>query len=120
MSRTASIALCLLAGCAAAPPAEDYDPQLAREALVTALDAWRVGTPADLAKRTPPIHFVDDDWRRGLKLESYELADTIRAQPFKDLPVVLRLRDAKGRVVPRAATYQVSLKPRVAVIRTDT
>jgi hypothetical protein len=103
-------------------PLEDlsYDPALAQETLTTALDAWKKGRAAELARRQPPIRFVDDDWRAGWQLVWYEFPDPSAViRPFQGVAVRLVLRDRTGKEVRHEAVYQVSLKPGLAVLRSD-
>jgi hypothetical protein len=109
-----------LAGCS--PKYEDptYDVGEAQKALTTTLDAWKQGAIPTLSKRQPPIKFIDDDSRSGLTLTSYEIVDSSTIGPFKDVAVKLELKTHDGRIVSRAATYQISLKPVISISRSDT
>jgi len=115
--------LLTVAGCAGAPelPAElRYDSGEARNALATALDAWKKGEARALARRNPPIRFLDDDFAAGLRLSDYEIEEPDREiELHKDVEVILSLRDARGNVVRREARYQVATKPGLAVLRSD-
>ncbi len=98
----------------------NYDAESARRTLVAALDAWQAGRAGELARRKPPIRFVDDDQRAGLRLMSYELADpAVTIRPFADIDVQLTVRDRSGKTMQRTATYQIVLSPGLAVLRTD-
>src|SRR5262245_50329760 len=79
------------------PDERPADPELARQALQTSLDAWKNGVaPATLHQRQPPIRVDDEDFMIGSRLESYQVKD-----PVKELgnslayPVALKLRDRK-------------------------
>jgi len=115
--------LIVTTGCAKSPelPVElRYDSEQARTALVMALDAWKKGEARALARRDPPIRFVDDDLMAGLKLADYEIEEPDREIDLhKDVEVILSLRDAKGKVLRREAKYQVATKPGLAVLRSD-
>jgi hypothetical protein len=123
ISRSVLALLIVVAGCTGAPelPAElRYDSDQARNALVTALDAWKKGDARTLARRNPPIRFRDDDFMAGLKLSDYEVEEPDRAiELHKDVEVILSLRDARGKVIRREARYQVATKPGLAVLRSD-
>ncbi|MHC5545016.1 hypothetical protein ACYOEI_42815, partial [Singulisphaera rosea] len=88
--------------------------------LVAALDAWKKGEARSLARRDPPIRFVDDDLAAGLRLVEYELEEPdAPLLPFKDVPVILSMRDARGKTVRRETSYQVATDPKLAVLRSD-
>jgi hypothetical protein len=106
----------------AAPPASQpaYDSEQARAALVAALDAWKKGEARALARRQPPIRFVDDDFATGLKLSDYEIDEPDRPIALhENVAVILSLRDARGRTIHREAQYQVATSPGLAVLRSD-
>jgi hypothetical protein len=97
------------------------DPNQAQSALHAALDAWKGGeSPEALARRSPPIHVSDADWHQGLRLERYEASATGRPDGFDvNYPVVLELKDPKGKTVTRKAAYNVATHPRLAIVRQD-
>ncbi|MFO0950274.1 MAG: hypothetical protein U0835_03810 [Isosphaeraceae bacterium] len=111
-----------VAGCGGgpAPAGPRPEPENARAALVAALDAWKRGEVAGLTKRRPPVRFVDVDQVEGLKLAEYDIAEPdAPILPHKDVEVILSLRDPRGRVVRREATYQVATTPALSVLRSD-
>src|SRR5215470_3125862 len=112
---------CCWLGCTrSAPPAGAYDRSAARETLVAALDAWQRGQGGQLAQRQPPIRFADDDFRSGSRLVAYELAEADGLfGPHQDVPVKLTLLDRRGRTVTKSVSYQITLSPGLAVLRTD-
>lgn len=100
-------------GSAAARPA---DPDLARQALVEALDSWQRGAAHDAA----PVRVADEDWLAGARLVSYRVAPSEEAiGAHRRFAVELTLRDARGRAAARKAHYDVSTDPTPAVIRLD-
>jgi hypothetical protein len=115
--------LCVTAGCSrdAAPTGQpSYDSDRARTTLVQALDAWKKGEARALSGHKPPIRFVDDDLTSGLRLVDYALEEPdAPIGAYKDVPVILSLRDARGRAVRREARYQVATEPACAVLRSD-
>ena len=112
--------LALALGCGKSlPVASEREKADAREALVTALDAWKAGKVNGLKSRTPPVKFMDDDVVQGHTLVSYELDPSAVVEPHRDLQVDLVVRDRTGRQQRRRATYQVVLKPNPAVVRND-
>jgi hypothetical protein len=97
-----------------------HDSEQARSALVAALDAWKKGEAKALAKRVPPIRFLDDDLAAGCRLSDYELMEPdAPIRPHENVPVILSLRDPRGKSVRRETSYQVSTDPGLAVLRSD-
>jgi hypothetical protein len=108
-------------GCGAGGTPHTADPDLAHEALRTALDAWKSGEkPADLGKRTPPIQVLDLDWQGGLALVGY-MAEPEGKLVGHDLnyPVVLELKNSKGRTIKKTAVYTVTTRPEILVLRQE-
>ncbi len=117
------ILLAFMVGCVGCgrPAAETrYDSDGARTALIAALDAWQKGDAKSLAKREPPIRFVDDDLLSGLRLSEYEIEEPESSiKLHQDVEVILELRDAQGKRVRREAKYQVATEPSLSVLRSD-
>ncbi|WP_165232059.1 hypothetical protein [Aquisphaera insulae] len=101
--------------------AKPSDPTDGRNAIVTVLDAWKAGEkPEALAQRSPSIHVADSDWKSGLTLQGYD-ANGEGKLVGSDLnyKVVLELKDARGKVVKKEATYAVTTHPQLLVMRQD-
>ncbi len=115
--------LTVTAGCSRAtePAAQrGYDSERARSALIAALDAWKKGEARTLARRNPPIHFVDEDCTAGFRLSDYGIEDPDGpAGPHQNVHVILALCDARGKAVQRVTQYQVATEPGLAVLRSD-
>lgn len=119
MIRASLVVVCLV-GCVPAVPETDFDSSLAREVLDTALTAWKEGKAKTLAKRNPPIRFVDEDWRAGYRLTKFELVNPDEPiQPRKGAQIQLTLTDRSGKTTTRPAEYQITLTPNLAVLRSD-
>jgi hypothetical protein len=122
-SRVFAVLLAVLTGCSgSSPPASQtsYDSEKARTALVAALDAWKKGEAKSLAKREPPIRFVDDDLIAGLRLSDYEIDEPdLPVKPHQDVSVRLSLRDARGQRIQREARYQIGTGSTLSVLRSD-
>ena len=109
-----------LLGCVPAVPVTDFDSSKAREVLDSALNAWKAGKAKSLAKRTPPIRFVDEDWRAGYRLAKFEVVHPDELiQPMKGTQIQLTLIDPSGKTITRSAEYQITLTPHLAVLRSD-
>jgi len=112
-------AICLI-GCVPAIPETDFDSSMAREVLDSALTAWKDGKVKSLAKRTPPIRFVDEDWRAGYRLTHFEVVHPDEPiQPRKGTHIQLTLIAPHGKTIDRPAEYQITLSPNIAVLRSD-
>jgi hypothetical protein len=111
--------LALAALCPGCGGLEPTDPDLARQTLSTALDAWREGRFTDeLTGVSPPITVADPAWKAGYKLSSYQLVDGAKEVGFDlKIPVELSLQDPKGKSVKEKVSYTVSVQPSRTVIR---
>ena len=115
-----SLVVVFLLGCVPAIPETDFDSSLAREVLDTALTAWKDGKAKSLSKRTPPIRFVDEDWRAGYRLAKFEVMHPSEPiQPRKGTHIQLTLIAPNGKRIDRPAEYQITLSPNIAVLRSD-
>lgn len=107
-----------LTGCGSM--ASPSDPVEGLKVLQTTLDAWKAGEqPADLAKRTPPIHVSDGDWLSGLRLQNYSTGENKLVGSDVNYNVVLELKNAKGAAVKKDAVYAVTTSPKLLVNRQD-
>lgn len=125
MTNYSTLARCLLlltlatSGCRSGA-VTDQDSERARLVLITALDAWKSGSPQSLSTQDPPIRLQDDDLMAGWQLVSYELLKpTSLILPFDDVLVQLELRDQNGKSIRKAVSYQVGLAPLLTVQRSD-
>lgn len=112
------VTLLVVAGCTGAV-AEPPSAEQAREALVTALDAWKHGdTPTDLQARQPAVHVADEDWSAGCKLQAYQILPGQNEQGASlRVKVSLSLRDAKGKSVEKRVAYFVGTRPVITIGR---
>jgi hypothetical protein len=119
--RLVLIALCLILGCSQGVPewqADESDRRL--ELLTISLEAWKAGSVAGLARRNPPIRFVDDDWAAGRQLMAYRHEDPDSLSlPFENVFVTLTFQAADGKTVERKVGYQIALIPAFAVLRSE-
>ena len=109
-----------LFGCGASKPKDAGYSEHAKYVLVSALDAWKSGTPKTLSNRTPPIRFVDDDLSAGFNLVDYYFEnESATIAPFQNVRISLFLKDNQGRTAEKLATYQVGIEPSLTVLRSD-
>jgi hypothetical protein len=113
--QAALILLAVPLGCGKLEPT---DPDMARETLTLALDAWRDGRTVDeVTNGNPPITVADPAWKAGLKLSSYQIADATKTAGFDlKIPVELSLLDQKGKATREKVKYTVSVQPARTVI----
>jgi ligand-binding SRPBCC domain-containing protein len=91
-----------------------------RASLETGLQAWQKGERPDaLQKLTPPLHFRDEDWMKGMRLTAWEITSTNGS--VSDLTpryeVVLSLLDRNGKKIQRQVVYQIERKETIAIVR---
>jgi hypothetical protein len=117
--RLAALAVVLLAGCSVGPKlAAPVEPDKARAALRTALDAWKAGKPiGSLGEASPPIVAQDFDWLAGAKLDDYAVLDDQAADANLRVRVQLTVRPAQGAPAKKTVTYVVGTDPKLTVFR---
>jgi hypothetical protein len=116
----AVLAAVTLAGCSTGPKvAAPVEPDRARAALRTALDAWKAGRPiGSLADASPPIVAQDFDWMAGARLDDYAVLDDGKAEDANlRVKVQLAVRPAKGAAARKTVTYVVGTDPALTVFR---
>lgn len=98
-------------------PSTNPSAEAARNALVTALDAWREGKkPADLAGLTPPVQVIDTVWVGGRKLASYQIVGERPSESDKRFVVKLTYaappRRGRSRLHPDRVRARLRLSRR--------
>lgn len=113
-----ALLLALAAACGCSPgAAHAVDPEAARAALKTTLDAWKEGkTPDSLQSGSPAIVAQDMEWASGAKLLDYSVVADKPADANLDARVKLTI-SARGRKIEREAKYLVTTSPAVTVFR---
>lgn len=108
----------LPAGCGRGlPPATDV--KSAKEALTTALDAWKDGRSNEsLRDGTPPIDFRDVFWDKGSKLSKYSIEKEEMSGLSARFTVKLTLADKAGEARERVVNYNAD-SGKLFVIRPD-
>ena len=118
----ASICSALLAlastGCGRSlPPTTDV--KSAKEALTTALDAWKDGRSNEsLRDGTPPVDFRDVFWDKGGKLSKYSVEKEEMSGLSARFTVKLTVADKAGEARERTVTYNAD-SGKMFVIRPD-
>lgn len=107
-----------LAGCGKQLP-ENVDPEQARQALQTGLDAWKAGkSNVELGSLQPPIVMNEADWTNGGRLVDYKMNETGTLDGRQVRWVVqIKLQDKTGKVSERKATYIIDTIPRIVIVR---
>lgn len=119
-----SLALMSWPGCDGSKTAGgQYAPTVdrARELVRTALDAWKRGAAAELARGSPPLRFVEPELGRNTSLAGYTILEGQEQTvgPVVDVPVELTIRDRKKTSRTVRTFYQVATEPNLAVVRND-
>lgn len=95
-------------GCAKTGDIKDYIPpeEQARQALTTALDAWKAGkAPDQIGASKPAITVQDKQWSAGKKLTAYEIVGPASGEDQnRRFAVKLTLAGASS---PQETTYVV-------------
>jgi hypothetical protein len=110
--------LILAAGCGRSLKSKDLDR--ARTAVQTGLEAWQNGeSPQSLENRDPAVRFMDDDWKQGWKLVSFEITNTHGAggDLTPRCEVQLTLQDRRGKKIDRRVVYAIENGPPITVVR---
>lgn len=109
--------LVMAAGCSGAPSTGDQST--AKDAVKTALEAWKSGgAAAGLASGTPAMTVSDYRWESGFKLTKYAIADDTSKSGFDvRIPVDLWLTPPKGKPIREKAYYNVVTSPTLTVVR---
>jgi hypothetical protein len=96
------------------------DPEVARDTLRVALDAWKKSEPAEsLQDRSPPILVADHEWKGGFELVDFKMAkDQLFGSDLR-CQVKLSLRNPKGKTMEKQATYSVGTNNALTVVRED-
>ncbi|HET6879401.1 MAG TPA: hypothetical protein VFI31_04575 [Pirellulales bacterium] len=95
-------------GCAKQADVKDYIPadEVARQALTTALDAWKAGkSPDQVEASKPAVSVQDKQWSGGAKLTAYEIVGPATGDDqHRRFTVKLTLA---GAAAPQETTYVV-------------
>lgn len=98
-------------------------PESSRAALASGLDGWKQGrTFQEMADRTPPLYFRDDDLNRKSRLLDYQIEGDGRPLGTGYSYVVgLTLQDKDGTRPPakKRVAYTVVTEPKTAISRED-
>ena len=111
------LAMCaLFAGCSSGSH-DGYipKPQSAREALDTALSAWKNGDAyATIDSVTPAVQTFDSRWQAGRKLQEFEIIDELEEEGPKQFLVRMTV---EGEKEPAEVKYFVVGKDPLLVFR---
>ena len=108
-----------VAGCSTGPPLPPAaNPDEARVALTTALEAWKKGGNAreELAARTPPIYFNDPRCGPDVKLIAYQLDESHTGYGQSVQITVVLSFQKDGRVVEKKVSYLVDTAPAIVIV----
>ena len=112
--------MCCL-GCAKKTIPDVTSNDSARQALSTALDAWKAGSNTkSLEQSATALYVGDEDWSRGDRLMEYTVIG--EGEPFGTnvrFMVDLHLTSARGESIQKRARYIVGTNPVQSVKRDD-
>lgn len=96
------------------PPATD--PDKARAALETALEAWSQGrTPESLGDNDPAIDFRDVSWEKGARLKDFAVEKSEKSGLSARFTVRLDLTEPGGRQRTRRVVYSADAGPAIVI-----
>jgi hypothetical protein len=109
-----------LFGCAKKTDVKDYIPadEAAKQALTTALEAWKAGKPPDqIGASNPAITAQDKQWSAGTKLSAYEIVGpAVSDDQHRRFSVKLTL---VGDAAPQETTFVVFGKDPLWVVSAE-
>ena len=107
----------LLVGCSSGGPLPmATTAEKSRPALVAALDGWKAGKTADELKAlSPPVFFLDAEFKGGSKLADYKIEDDGRPYGTGYRYDVTLTVGGKAKKV----AYRVVTEPNIAITRED-
>jgi hypothetical protein len=113
----AAVACLLVVGCGRSNAPTDVPS--AKAALTAALESWKAGqSPDALRQRTPSIVMVDDAWKKGEKLESFEnVVPEVDDGVNLHCTVKLAINDERGGRRSEQVTYIVGTSPTITIFR---
>ncbi len=97
------------------------DPASAKKLLNEALSLWKEGDSMEsLKKRQPPIYFIEDLWRSGNRLTSYQISDegTLVGTNVR-FQVELQGMAKTERPWKRTVNYLVTTTPAITICREE-
>jgi hypothetical protein len=111
--------LMCLTGCNDATPVA-ANPDRARVALETALEAWKKGDSHESLKTAnPPIHVSDSEWHGGNTLVEFELGAERSAGFGWRCEVQLTVEAKSGGTRKHLAVYRVDTEPAIVVVHEE-
>ncbi len=117
LAALAAIVAMALPGCSASS-AHSVQPDRARVALESALDAWKQGQSPEAFERSGSSMVVQDlDWSAGAKLVGHQILDD--GEPADaNLRINVKLTlEKKGKPVEKTVRYLVTTSPSVTIFR---
>ena len=114
----ALLVVCVV-GCFGANSPEAVRPELAKQALITALTAWKDGSEIDvLQSQSLAIVVQDMDWSAGKQLKEFTLqGDGTAVGANLSIEVELILADSSGKTSNPKVWYLVGTDPALTVFR---
>lgn len=112
----------VLPGCSESPGIQPGgDAAAARDALTTALEAWKEGKdPNSLQSEDPAFWVTDEDWKLGKKLTDYRIAEEVeQSGGHWRVCAELTMSDSGQASSPEKICYAVTISEAISIIRSD-
>jgi hypothetical protein len=112
----------VLSGCSESPGLQPGgDAAAAKEALTTALDAWKGGEdPKSLQSGEQAFWVTDEDWKSGKKLTDYRIAEEVeQSGGHWRVCAELTMADSGQASRPEKICYAVTIAEAISIIRSD-
>jgi hypothetical protein len=110
--------VCLGSALGCGPKRSKEEIERGRQALNTALTAWKAGdSPERLKATADPMEF-SDDLRRQFELVDYSIgAIDAKEPPYLRYSVKMTFRDKRGQTSEREVVYSVELTKPIRIVR---
>jgi hypothetical protein len=100
--------------------AEPAAPELARQTLSEALDAWQSGEMPEAFRERSSITVVEPKWKAGFRLLEFEVIGNGEMSGFDwQCRVRLSLQNAGGKKMQERAIYSISTSPALVIVRSE-
>ena len=117
-----SVISIVLPGCSESPGIQPGgDAAAARDALTTALDAWKGGNdPKSLQSGEKAFWVTDEDWKSGKKLTDYRIAEEVeQSGGHWRVCAELTISDSGQSASSERICYAVTIAEAISIIRSD-
>ncbi len=113
------LSVLIATGCGAASVQVDGSDELAKQAVIEILEAWKAGvTPSDFSASHPDWAVADEDWQRGVLLKSFTIDEAAKpnSSHWRQKVDLMLAKKSKG---PTTVYYAVTLGRKTSILRSD-